>query len=225
MGKRNPWDEVAQVYEENRPSYPEQLIDDLIDKAQLTTDDRLLEIGAGTGKATTLLAKRGFQIHCIEPGMNLAGILTQKCSCYPKVSIDIASFEEWIPAGDMKFDLIFSAQAFNWLEPDIRYRKCRQLLKNGGYLALFWYGHDNEPWESDIAYSGMFQHPQVFKYHMESTLDCESYIKTMESTSTYALMGKEAKSEMREQALNDIRQQGGFVNTSLNYQLYLAKAI
>lgn len=71
-GARNPWDEVARTYDEARPSYPDQLIEDIIEKARLSPYDRLLEIGAGTGKATIMFVERGFRVHCIEPGPNPA---------------------------------------------------------------------------------------------------------------------------------------------------------
>lgn len=223
MSKRNPWDEVAQVYEEIRPCYPDQLIQDIIDRAQLSANDRLLEIGAGTGKATLMFAEKGFQINCVEPGKNLADILVKKCSCYPNVSVDVASFEEWTPGESAKFDLIFCAQAFDYLDSEVRYRKCHQLLKEGGHLALFWYGHDNESWQSDIISSGLFQNPEVFEYHSELTSSTETCIKAMESTSAFVVLDEESKSRIRDETRRNTEQKGGFVSTRLNYQMYLAK--
>lgn len=139
MNVKNPWNEVARLYDETRPPYPDQLIDDIISGAQLSPGSHLLEIGAGTGKATVMLADRGFRVHCVEPGRNLADILLEKCSDYPGVSVDITSFEEWTPRNTSQFDLVYSAQAFNWVDPGVRYQKSHQLLREDGYLALFWY--------------------------------------------------------------------------------------
>jgi hypothetical protein len=69
----------------------------------------------------------------------MAEILSDKCSRFSNVTIEVASFEEWICREDQKFDLIYSAQAFHWISKDIKYHKCSQLLKDNGYLALFWY--------------------------------------------------------------------------------------
>ena len=57
MEKQESFNEMAQLYEKARPSYPEELIDDIIIKTNLGLKDRLLEIGAGTGKATIQLLK------------------------------------------------------------------------------------------------------------------------------------------------------------------------
>ncbi len=47
---------VAELYDRARPSYPEALVDDVIAFAGVMPPTRLLEVGAGTGKATRLRA-------------------------------------------------------------------------------------------------------------------------------------------------------------------------
>ena len=225
MIQRNPWNEVAQVYEEVRPSYHDRLIQDIIDNTRISPGDRLLELGAGTGKATVQFARKGFNIHCVEPGQNLADILIQKCSCFPNVDIDINTFEQWIPPKNVKFDLIFCAQAFNWIDPEIRYRKSYQLLKDDGYLVLFWYGGANDSWESDIVASGLFLEPQTFNYHSEFTSDVESSIKAEESTSTFVHLSEDEKNRARDKVRKNIEQQGGVVTVKMDYKMYLAKRV
>lgn len=142
--KIEPYKGIAQIYEEIRPSYPEQLIQDVILKTQIRPEDRLLEIGAGTGKATVQFAEKGYSIHAIELGQDMADIFRQKCSEYPGVTIDVGPFEEWIDQKNRKYDMIYSAQAFDWLDKDTKYRKCHALLKDHGFLALFWYRPSND---------------------------------------------------------------------------------
>lgn len=137
--KIEPYKGIADIYDEIRPSYPEGLIQDVISKTNLKLSDRLLEIGAGTGKATVQFGEKGFIIHAIEPGEDMAEILKSKCRNYPKVSLDVSTFEEWNFPDDEKYDLIYCAQAFHWLNTDIKYKKCYKLLKDDGYLVLFWY--------------------------------------------------------------------------------------
>lgn len=226
MCPNNPWDDAARVYDEVRPSYPDRLVDDLIASAHLRKNGRLLEIGAGTGKATVPLANRGFRIHCIEPGPNLATILADKCSCFPIVTIDIASFEKWIAPDEADYDLIFCAQAFNWLDPAVRCMKCHQLLREDGYLALFWYGQCTQmDWTSELVSSGFFQRPQVFDYHVESHVDTETWVKIVESTSAFAALNEAGKAKAREEARSNAHSQGGVLTTMLDYTMFLAKKI
>jgi ubiquinone/menaquinone biosynthesis C-methylase UbiE len=134
-----PYKGIAGIYEEIRPSYPKELIHDIVSITNIKSDDRILEIGAGTGKATIQFANKGYQIRAIEIGEDMAEILRDKCSDYSNVTIDVSSFEEWNCTEDLKYEMIYSAQAFHWINKDIKYQKCYELLKDNGYLVLFWY--------------------------------------------------------------------------------------
>ena len=68
--RRLVFGEVAGLYDRARPGYPASLIDDLVRWAQ--PGARALEIGAGTGKATRLLAARGVSVLGIEPSAEMA---------------------------------------------------------------------------------------------------------------------------------------------------------
>ncbi len=139
MGKIEPYKGIAGIYEDIRPSYPERLIEDVIERTDLKQSDRLLEIGAGTGKATIQFANKGFRIHAIELGEDMAEILKDKCSHNSNVSVDVTSFEEWNRPDNEKYDMIYSAQAFHWIDNKVKYKKCHELLKDNGHLILFWY--------------------------------------------------------------------------------------
>lgn len=137
--KVEPYKGIAGIYEEIRPSYPDKLIEDIICKTNLKAGDKLLDIGAGTGKSTIPFAEKGFSIDAVELGEDMAEILKDKCSAYPNVSIYVAPFEEWNNPNGQKYDMIYSAQTFHWIDKNIKYQKCRELLKDDGYLVLFWY--------------------------------------------------------------------------------------
>lgn len=49
-----------------QPSYPRELIDDLVEPAKLEPGDPVLEIGCATAKATRPLLERGFCVVCVE---------------------------------------------------------------------------------------------------------------------------------------------------------------
>lgn len=178
MKRNESFDEMAQLYDQVRPSYPEKLIEDIIVKAGIKPEDKLLEIGAGTGKATVQLAKAGFRIHCIELGQNLADILKDKCVNYPNVTVDVGSFEEWEPEEEKSCDLIYCAQAFHWIDPKIKFNKCYDLLKDGGHIALFWYQGSG-----GVTKLGEEIDAVIRKYvpdYPEDEVEKDSYTETME---------------------------------------------
>ena len=56
--RRLAFGKVAELYDQARPSYPANAIDALVDCAHLQPGVEVLEVGAGTGKGTCLLAGR-----------------------------------------------------------------------------------------------------------------------------------------------------------------------
>jgi len=129
--RRTSFDREAEAYEASRPSYPDAAIDDLIIRSGIPPGGRILEVGAGTGKATLQLARRDFVVLAVEPGARMAALLRRKVAAYPKVSIVENTFENCeVPDGS--FDLVFAAQAFHWVKPEVRYEKSAAVLRSGG---------------------------------------------------------------------------------------------
>lgn len=124
---------VARQYDRARPSYPNALVDDVV--CELPGRE-LLEVGAGTGKATTLFGVRPVRITCIEPDAEMATVLRENCADLPNVSVCVASFEEWQPV--IPYDGLIAGQSWHWTKPRQRYRKAASALREGGVLALFW---------------------------------------------------------------------------------------
>jgi SAM-dependent methyltransferase len=132
--RRLVFGDVAELYERVRPTYPERLIDDVL---ALSGADRALEVGAGTGKATRLFAARGVAVRAVEPSPAMAALAREACAGYADVTIEERDFEQFDPGGE-RFRLLFSAQAWHWISPDVRYVKARQALEPAGLLAVFW---------------------------------------------------------------------------------------
>ena len=131
------FDRVAETYDRCRPSYPPELVEALIERTGLPAGGRILEVGSGTGKATILFARRGYAIHCLEPGANLAAVAARNLEDFPRVSFEETTFEDW-PVQAGAYDLLVSAQAFHWTAEETRFSKAAAALKEGGALALFW---------------------------------------------------------------------------------------
>jgi SAM-dependent methyltransferase len=134
--RRFTFDEAATLYDRVRPSYPEALFDDLFSLSRVSTQDRVLEIGCGTGQATLPLARRGFRVLCLEPGAALAELARAKLAPFPRVEVVSHAFESW-PLEPGAFRLVISAQAFHWVAPEVRLAKSAAALDPRGALAVF----------------------------------------------------------------------------------------
>ena len=128
--------EVADLYDRARPGYPQALVDDVLGFCGLPAP-RVLEVGAGTGKATVAFAARGLEIVALEPTPEMAAVAARNCAAFPRVTVEVATFEEWQGRGS-GFDLVLAAQSWQWLRPGVRCRKAHEELRAGGALALFW---------------------------------------------------------------------------------------
>lgn len=106
--RRTSFDRNAALYDRVRPSYPEALVDAVIARAP---GKRVLEVGAGTGKATAVFAKRDLAITALEPGAAMASLLRANV---PAVTVVESTFEAF--SATERFDLVYAAQAFHWVD-------------------------------------------------------------------------------------------------------------
>jgi SAM-dependent methyltransferase len=134
------FDAVAAEYEAIRPGYPADLYERLIAFARLTPASNVLEVGAGTGKATVPLAQRDVRITVLEPGPGLARLARTNLAEFANVSVQTTTFEDWTVEAEA-FDLAFCAQAYHWLEPEQRLDKFASALRADGVLAIFGNAH------------------------------------------------------------------------------------
>jgi SAM-dependent methyltransferase len=168
------FDQAATAYDNARPGYPSRLIVKLIELTQLPAHARILEIGCGTGQITQPLASRGFEIVAVELGENLARIATANLERYTRVRVIHSAFEEW--AYDEKpFDLVLSAQAFHWIDPEIGYPKIRRLLKDQGHRFIAnWMRHIGIIFPSKISrmHLGHFRRTWQERWQVSATATC-----------------------------------------------------
>ncbi|MEV6346598.1 class I SAM-dependent methyltransferase [Actinoplanes sp. NPDC051851] len=122
--------EVAEDYHRIRPGYPAGLPAELL---ALAGPGPVLEVGAGTGKATAAFAALGADLTCLEPDPRMAGVLRRTV---PGVPVIESTFESWTP--DRAYRLLISAQAWHWVDPGRRNTLAHAALAPGGLLAPFW---------------------------------------------------------------------------------------
>jgi SAM-dependent methyltransferase len=119
--RRVSFDAKAEQYDEARPGYPDALFRDVLAR---TGARRILEVGAGTGKATVPLARGGCEVLALEPGPRLAARLRVRTRDFPAVTVVESTFEAWaaaMAAQPAEHDLVLAAQSLHWVDPTVRY--------------------------------------------------------------------------------------------------------
>ncbi|MCH5586549.1 hypothetical protein MK805_16545 [Shimazuella sp. AN120528] len=79
MEPKYTFNNIARDYDRYRPDYPKQLFLDILEYSSLKQSDSILEIGCGTGKATSGFVDLGYvNITCIELSSQLADVTREK---------------------------------------------------------------------------------------------------------------------------------------------------
>lgn len=133
--RRRSFEQTADAYDRFRPSYPDVLFDDVRAYADLAPDDAILEVGAGTGRATIHLARWGNPVVAIEPAPAMAAIARANVAGHPHVEVRASTFEG-AEIEPNTFGLVAIARAFGWLDPATRVGRIHHALYAHGSVAL-----------------------------------------------------------------------------------------
>lgn len=125
-----------EAYDRVRPAYPPAMLDTVSAVTGIRPGERVLEVGAGTGKATRAMAERGWHVTCLEPSAEMREQLEVLRASQPAVTAS-GHFLETFPGGE-PFALAVAAQSWHWTDPAVRYQRAHKLLAPGGWLALAW---------------------------------------------------------------------------------------
>ncbi len=129
------FNEVPELYDRVRPTYPEELFADLVAITGLDEHWSVLEVGCGTGQATRSLAALGCMVTAVEPGTGMAALARQRLANFLNVEVETSSFENWGDRG-RRFDVLVAASAWHWVDPSIGWRRAHDVVLPGGWMAL-----------------------------------------------------------------------------------------
>ena len=98
----------------------------------------VLEIGAGTGILTRLLAERVEHVTAVEPDDRMRAVLSGF-----GVQADVrAGHGEELPVDSSSYDVVIAASAWHWVDEVRAVPEAARVLRPGGRLALTWNGVD-----------------------------------------------------------------------------------
>ena len=104
---------------------------------KINQKSKILEVGAGTGQATDLFLQNGqYNMDLLEVSKEQTAFLNSKYLDNRNINVYCSYFEEY--NNESKYDLIYSATAFHWIDSETGYPKAWKMLKNGGTMAVFW---------------------------------------------------------------------------------------
>jgi SAM-dependent methyltransferase len=139
MRRGSSFGSVAQAYAEYRPDYPADAVRWCTAPAGDIGSLRVLDLGAGTGKLTALLARLGADVTAVEPD---EAMLTELRRQSPAVRA-LAGSAEAIPLPDGAVDAVLCGQALHWFNLERALPEIARVLVPGGTLGGLWNSDDD----------------------------------------------------------------------------------
>lgn len=125
--------EQSELYQQARPSYPQSMIEALLEHVK--TRSRAWDCGAGSGQLTRLIAPYFQQVIATDLSQNQ---LDQAPALSNVTYLQQAAEQCTFP--DHHFDLITVAQAIHWFDFEKFYAQVKRTLKPEGVIAVIGYG-------------------------------------------------------------------------------------
>ncbi|MBO9534672.1 MAG: class I SAM-dependent methyltransferase [Solirubrobacteraceae bacterium] len=119
---------IAGGYAAARPSYPAALV------AWLAPGQVVADVGAGTGKLTSVLLAAGREVIAIEPDPQM---LDELRAAYPEVAGHVAPAEE-LPLVDGSVDAVVYAQSWHWVDEGAAGHEAGRVVRPGGTAGAIW---------------------------------------------------------------------------------------
>jgi len=142
---------VAGAYERGRPTYVPAAVDWAVEVLGLGESSRVLDLAAGTGKLTELLADRFGEVVAVEPLDEMRRVLEEKL---PGVTALPGTAQE-IPLPDGAVPAVFTGSAFHWFATAEALTEIHRVLESGGGLVLLWNRPDRraprQPWQDELT--------------------------------------------------------------------------
>lgn len=137
--------QVAEVYDRARPGYPAPAVEWLVGRPS----QRVLDLGAGTGKLTSALMAAGHDVVAVDPS---AGMLAVLRTTVPAAQAVVGRAES-IPLPDAGVDAVVVGHAFHWFDHVVAVPEISRVLRPGGRLGLVWNIRDETlPWVRELTH-------------------------------------------------------------------------
>ncbi|MBI4445325.1 MAG: methyltransferase domain-containing protein [Acidobacteria bacterium] len=208
----------ADCYERARPEYPAALLDYLTDTFLLSGEQRVLELGAGTGKFTRLLLRSNSKIVVLEP---VPPMQKQFRLVLPSTPL-LSGIAERLPIKSQSIDLVCSAQSFHWFQVTNAAEEIHRVLKPHGKLVLVWNVRDERfawvrrmselmapfqgttpryhsgEWKRVLESLGLFSPLQLVQFHHCHSASPELVLERIASVSFVAALDVKNKTRLLE---------------------------
>jgi SAM-dependent methyltransferase len=132
------FDAWAGDYDRYRPGYPDVLFDEI--RARLSPPEHplVVDLGAGTGRASLAMAALEWRVTAVEPGKPMLDVLRAQAANQGLLLATVQATAESTGLDPASADLATAAQAFHWFDHPAAVTEMARIVRPGGGVALFW---------------------------------------------------------------------------------------
>jgi SAM-dependent methyltransferase len=132
------FDAWAGDYDRYRPGYPDVLFAEIQDRLGLPEHPLVVDLGAGTGRASLAMAALGWRVTAVEPGKPMLDVLRAQAANQGLVLATVQATAEATGLDPGSTDVATAAQSFHWFDHAAAVTEMARIVKPGGGVALFW---------------------------------------------------------------------------------------
>jgi len=145
--RRRSFGAAADLYDSVRPGYPADAVGWML--GQTARD--VVDLGAGTGIFSRIVASLGHRVTAIEPDPEMRAQLRAQLATSDTISA-LAGSAEAIPLPDRSTGAVVAAQSFHWFDNHDARAEIARVLADGGVFAPIWNVRDEtEPWVAELT--------------------------------------------------------------------------
>jgi ubiquinone/menaquinone biosynthesis C-methylase UbiE len=142
----------AEDYDLYRQRYPaEEVLTHLRNWCSLTSQQRIADIGAGTGMLSEVFLANGNAVVAIEPNADMLAVCAKLQKDWPALSVVDATAEATTLA-DRSVDIVAAGRAFHWFDRELAIPEFRRILKPNGWVVLASVGRSHDANEQARAF-------------------------------------------------------------------------
>jgi SAM-dependent methyltransferase len=172
----------------------------------------VVDVAAGTGKLTSLLVARGFEVIAVEPVPEMRAVLQARV---PGAEVREGTAEA-IPVDDGTAAAVTVAQAFHWFDPDRALAEIARVLTEDGALLIFANVRDkqnelqaeleqlmsphrgtypNPTWNETLPDNVLFE-PELRTFTHEQLVDRDTFVERVASVSWIASLPSDVRTSV-----------------------------
>ena len=135
-----------------RPGYPQEVLDLLRERCDLTRDAEIADVGSGTGALARMFLENGNRVYGVEPNDEMRRAGERLLAGFLRFT-SVGATAEGTTLPDRGMDFVTAGQAFHWFDPGPARREFGRILRPNGLVALVWNARRTE----ETGFSGAYE--------------------------------------------------------------------